>query len=88
MNLLLGRVNDRMAGNGHDKLQVFGLLKDSGEASIRSWIDQLIVQDFLEVTEDGEYPLLRITEAGRGLCNGRGSVLLGCLLYTSPSPRD
>ena len=66
-----------MAGNGHDKLQVFGLLKDSGEASIRSWIDQLIVQDFLEVTEDGEYPLLRITEAGRGLCNGRGSVLLG-----------
>ena len=77
VNLLLGRVNDRMAGNGHDKLQVFGLLKDSGEASIRSWIDQLIVQDFLEVTEDGEYPLLRITEAGRGLCNGRGAVLLG-----------
>jgi len=77
VNLLLGRVNDRMAGNGHDKLQVFGLLKDSGEASIRSWIDQLIVQDLLEVTEDGEYPLLRITEAGRGLCNGRGAVLLG-----------
>ena len=77
VNLLLGRVNDRMTGNGHDKLKVFGLLKDSGEAAVRSWIDQLIVQDFLEVTEDNEYPLLRITEAGRGLCNGRGAVRLG-----------
>jgi len=77
VNLLLGRVNDRMTDNGHDKLQVFGLLKDSGEAAVRSWIDQLIVQDFLEVTEEGEYPLLRITEAGRGLCNGRGAVRLG-----------
>jgi len=57
VNLLLGRVNDRMTGNGHDKLQVFGLLKDAGEAAVRSWIDQLIVQDFLEVTEEGEYPL-------------------------------
>ncbi|MCX5784966.1 MAG: RecQ family ATP-dependent DNA helicase [Elusimicrobia bacterium] len=77
VNLLLGRVNERMTENGHDKLQVFGLLKDSGEAAVRSWIDQLIVQDFLEVTEEGEYPLLRITEAGRGLCNGRGTVRMG-----------
>ncbi len=77
VNLLLGRVNDRMTANGHDKLRVFGLLEEPGEAAVRSWIDQLIVQDFLEVTEDGEYPLLRITEAGRGLCNGRGAVRLG-----------
>lgn len=77
VNLLLGRVNERMTANGHDKLQVFGLLKDCGEAAVRSWIDQLIVQDFLEVTEEGEYPLLRITEGGRGLCNGRGTVRLG-----------
>jgi ATP-dependent DNA helicase RecQ len=77
VNLLLGRVNDRMTANGHDKMQVFGLLKEAGEAAVRSWIDQLIVQDLLEVTEDSEYPLLRITEEGRGLCNGRGSVRLG-----------
>jgi len=83
VNLLLGRVNDRMTANGHDKLQVFGLLKDSGEAAVRSWIDQLIVQDLLEVTEEGEYPLLRITEAGRGLCNGRGTVRLGMPVPTA-----
>ena len=29
------------------------------------------------MTEDNEYPLLRITASGRGLCNGRGAVRLG-----------
>lgn len=76
-SLLLGRLDERMRANGHDTLKVFGLLKDSGEAAIRSWIDQLIVQDFLEVTEEREYPLLRITAAGKALCQDKGSVRLG-----------
>ena len=77
VNLLLGRPNDRMTGNGHDKLQVFGLLKEAGENAVRSWIDQLVVQEFLEVTEEGEYPLLRITAAGKALCKDEGVVRLG-----------
>ncbi|MBI5242181.1 MAG: hypothetical protein HY922_00695 [Elusimicrobia bacterium] len=67
-----------MKRNGHDSLQVFGLLKESGEAAVRSWVDQLIVQGFLEVTEEREYPLLRITEAGKALCRDEGTVRLGC----------
>ena len=74
--LLLGRSDERSARNGHDALQVFGLLKEAGEAAVRSWIDQLIVQELLEVAE-GEYPLLRITEAGKALCRGLGEVRLG-----------
>ena len=77
VNLLLGRGDERMTRNGHDSLQVFGLLKESGEAAVRSWIDQLIVQDFLEVYEEREYPLLRITEAGKALCRDEGTVRLG-----------
>ncbi len=77
VNLLLGRASERMAANGHDQLKVFGLLKEAGEPAVRSWIDQLIVQDCLEVTEDGEYPLLRITAAGRALCQDKGMVRLG-----------
>ncbi len=77
VNLLLGKGDERTARNGHDKLQVFGLLKDAGEAAVRSWMDQLIVQDYLEVVEDGLYPLLRITEAGRALCRDEGQVRLG-----------
>ncbi|MBI5624113.1 MAG: RecQ family ATP-dependent DNA helicase [Elusimicrobia bacterium] len=77
VHLLLGRGEERMTRSGHAGLQVFGLLKDSGEAAVRSWIDQLIVQGFLEVFEEREYPLLRITEAGKALCRGEGTVRLG-----------
>ena len=77
VNLLLGRPNDRMTGNGHDLLKVFGILKDSGEAAVRSWIDQLVVQDFLEVTEEGDYPLLRITADGKALCRDERTAVLG-----------
>ncbi|MFA6029824.1 MAG: RecQ family ATP-dependent DNA helicase [Elusimicrobiota bacterium] len=76
VKLLLGRSEERMERQGHDKLQVFGLLKDAGEPAVRSWLDQLIVQGFLEVVE-GEYPLLRITDAGKALCQGEGVVRLG-----------
>ncbi|HVE13408.1 MAG TPA: DNA helicase RecQ [Elusimicrobiota bacterium] len=77
VSMLLGRADERMSRNGHDKLAVFGLLKEAGEAAVRSWVDQLIVQGFLEVTEDGDYPLLRITEAGKALCKDQGTVKLG-----------
>ena len=77
VNLLLGRINDRMTANGHDLLKVFGLLKEAGEPAVRSWIDQLIVQDYLEVTEENEYPLLRITAEGKALCQDKGTVRLG-----------
>lgn len=77
VNLLLGRPGERVSANGHDQLKVFGLLKEAGEPAVRSWMDQLIVQDYLEVTEDEEYPLLRITAAGRALCQDKGTVKLG-----------
>jgi ATP-dependent DNA helicase RecQ len=85
VDLLLGRGDERMKRNGHQALQVFGLLKESGEAAVRSWIDQLIVQDFLEVAEEGDYPLLRITQAGKALCRDDGSVRLG--VPAAPSAR-
>ena len=71
VNLLLGKADERMARSGQDKLQVFGLLKESGEAAVRSWIDQLIVQGFLEIIEERDYPLLNITEAGKALFHPR-----------------
>lgn len=77
VNLLMGRADERMERNGHDALEVFGLLKESGEAAVRSWVDQLIVQGFLEVVEEREYPLLRVTEAGKALCRDEGAVRLG-----------
>ncbi|MBI4371015.1 MAG: RecQ family ATP-dependent DNA helicase [Elusimicrobia bacterium] len=77
VDLLVGRADERMRRNDHDALKVFGILKDAGQATARSWIDQLIVQGFLETAESGDYPLLRITQAGKELCGGQGTVRLG-----------
>jgi ATP-dependent DNA helicase RecQ len=74
--LLLGNNDERIMGNGHDNLRVFGLLKGTPEKAVRAWIDQLIVQGHLAVT-DGTYPLLRVTRSGLEVCKGTETVRLG-----------
>jgi ATP-dependent DNA helicase RecQ len=44
---------------------------------VRSWIDQLVVQGFLEIRDKEGLPLLAMTEAGRELCRSDGPVRLG-----------
>jgi ATP-dependent DNA helicase RecQ len=88
VSLLLGRDDGRLSRNGHAALKVFGLLKEAGEPAVRSWIDQLVVQDFLEVTEDDEYPLLRITEAGRALCRDEKTAALGLPVPPKAGKKD
>ncbi|NCB40184.1 MAG: RecQ family ATP-dependent DNA helicase, partial [Erysipelotrichia bacterium] len=74
--VLLGANDDRIIANGHDTLRVFGLLKDTPEKAIRAWIDQLIVQGHIAVSE-GEYPLLKMTASGLEVCKGNEAVRLG-----------
>ena len=69
--------HERMQRSGHDRLSVFGLLKDISEPNVRAWIDQLVVQGYLRITEEGDYPLLAITDSGKALCKGIGTVRLG-----------
>lgn len=76
ISVLLGKSDERIGANGHDTLRVFGLMKEYSEAILRGWIDQLVIQGLLAVT-DGEYPLLQVTNAGLDLCKGTGSVRLG-----------
>ena len=71
------RTTERMTSAGHDQLTVYGLLKTHAEGDLRGWIDQLIVQSFLEIDEEGDYPLLTMTESGKALCKGEGTVRLG-----------
>ncbi len=77
VRLLAGRGDERIRQNGHDELRVFGILRDAGEPAIRWWVDQLVVQGFLEVVEERDFPLLRITPAGKALCRDEGTVRLG-----------
>ncbi|MDD3149126.1 MAG: RecQ family ATP-dependent DNA helicase, partial [Candidatus Riflebacteria bacterium] len=74
--VLLGGEDDRIIANGHDQLKVFALMKGTPEKAIRAWIDQLIVQGHLSVT-DGQYPLLQVTPSGLEACKGNQPVRLG-----------
>jgi ATP-dependent DNA helicase RecQ len=77
VNVLLGRNSERIAANGHDKLKVFGILSEAGEAAVRYWTDQLVVQEFISISEDPQYPLASITAAGKALCRDEKDVFLG-----------
>lgn len=84
--VLLGLENERILSNGHNSLRVFGLMQENSEASIRAWIDQLVVQGHLQVS-DGEYPLLQVTESGFNVCRGNESVRLGQPVVRPPGKK-
>ncbi|MDA3961961.1 MAG: DNA helicase RecQ [Planctomycetota bacterium] len=77
VDILMGRGGERVKRNRHDQLALFGLLRDSGDAAIRAWIDQLIVQELLQLYERERFTMLALTDAGMALCKGEGSVRLG-----------
>ncbi|MBV9120262.1 MAG: ATP-dependent DNA helicase RecQ [Chloroflexi bacterium] len=79
--VLIGRGSDAVKRNKHEQLSVFGLLASDGEQAVRGWIDQLVVQGYLDVMEIDRYPILAVTDSGRALCrtreNGSNGVRLG-----------
>ena len=79
--VLLGRSSDAIRRHGHEQLSVYGLLGADGEVAVRSWIDQLVVQGYLDLSERDQFTFLSMTQAGRDLCrlkdNPSGGVRLG-----------
>ena len=80
LDVLIGKSSERIVRFQHDQLSVYGIMKPFGETAIRAWIDQLIVQEFLMLAEENDYPILSMTIAGRALCRGEGQVRLGAAL--------
>jgi len=75
--VLRGGGSEKVRRFGHEKLSVFGLLASVPEGAVRSWIDQLIIQGYLEIRDKEGFPLLAMTETGRTLCHEEGAVRLG-----------
>jgi ATP-dependent DNA helicase RecQ len=76
VDVLRGSASEKIARFGHERLSVFGLLAAASAPMVRAWVDQLIVQGFLEIAEKERMPILRYTEAGRALCRNEGTVRL------------
>jgi ATP-dependent DNA helicase RecQ len=75
--VLRGGDSEKVRRFGHERLSVFGLLADVPAGAVRSWIDQLVIQGYLEIRDKEGFPLLAMTEAGRTLCQEEGAVRLG-----------
>ncbi|MDO9399825.1 MAG: DNA helicase RecQ [bacterium] len=63
INMLKGKLTDRMSDLGHNKLSVFNIVNDFSNDELREIIDQLIKHDLITKT-GGEYPILIITAKG------------------------
>jgi ATP-dependent DNA helicase RecQ len=75
--VLRGGDSEKVRRFGHERLSVFGLLSSVPEGAVRSWIDQLVIQGYLEIRDKDGFPLLAMTESGRTLCQEEGPVRLG-----------
>ena len=75
IQVLSGSREKRILELGHDRLSVYGIAKDVGRPELREIIGQLQARRLL-VRSEGNYPTLAVTDGGRQLLQGRGSVTL------------
>jgi ATP-dependent DNA helicase RecQ len=66
--VLIGSRDQRILANGHDKLSTHGLLRDLDRTTVRTWIEQLVNQNYL--SKAGEYEVLQLTDEGRRVLRG------------------
>jgi ATP-dependent DNA helicase RecQ len=72
--VLAGSKEPRLLERGHDRLTTYGLLADMSRRMIRDYIDQLIAQGYLAITEP--YSTLSVTPEGWRVLRGQASVRL------------
>lgn len=72
-DMLRGSENEKITSAGLDSLSTYGIMGDSSEKRIRSIIDRLIMQGYIEKT-DGEYPILRVRPAAAEVLKGNASI--------------
>ena len=59
--ILIGSKSERLEQFGHDKLTVFGIVKNFNRDQLNQIINQLINKNLLQKT-DGQYPILQLTD--------------------------
>ena len=75
IDLLRGKVNDKMRDYGHDTLPTFGVGVELDDAGWRSVFRQLLAAGYLEADAHA-YGAIRLTEAARPLLKGEQALTL------------
>ena len=74
MDILLGKSNERIVKNGHDKLPTFGVGKDVPEKNWRTIVRQTVAAGFL-YANPAHYGALELTDKARPVLKGETKVI-------------
>jgi ATP-dependent DNA helicase RecQ len=75
IDVLIGRVTERVTQFGHDKLSVFGIGRELNERQWRAALRQLVAMDHLRPDSEA-FGALKLTETARGVLKGETEVML------------
>ena len=75
MDILRGKVTDKVTQYGHDKLSTFGIGADLSETQWRALLRQLIAREAVRV-DDAPYNTLHLTDSARPILKGEAQVWL------------
>ena len=75
MRVLVGGRDRRIVANGHDKLSVYGIVRDFTRPQVREILAQLVARDLL-VENDEEYATLSLTLKGWAFLKERQEIRL------------
>jgi len=89
IDVLRGRLTDKVAQHGHDQLPTFGVGKDVSDVTWRGVARQLVAQGALDVAVENHGELLP-TEAARPILKGQAAVMMRADMIETgtPAPRD
>lgn len=74
IDILRGKLTDRIREYGHDTLTVFGIGADMSEQAWRGVFRQLLAQSLLAVDQEG-YGTLALTEGSRAVLKGQATLM-------------
>src|SRR5689334_6846499 len=75
IDVLVGRMTEKVTQFGHDKLTVFGIGNEFNEKQWRAVIRQLVAMGHLRADSEA-YNALKLTESARGVLKGETEVML------------
>jgi ATP-dependent DNA helicase RecQ len=75
IDVLVGRLTEKVTQFGHDRLTVFGIGNDLNEKQWRAVIRQLVAMGHLRADSEA-YGALKLTESARGVLKGETEVML------------
>jgi ATP-dependent DNA helicase RecQ len=75
IDILIGRMTERVKQFGHEKLSVFGIGRDLNEKQWRAALRQLVAMGHLRPDSDA-FGALKLTETARGVLKGETEVML------------